>query len=218
VKELFAKQRILLVDDHQIFRESLRSLLDKFSNIEVVGEASDGLTAIRLAQLLSPDIVCMDIGMAGLNGIETTRQIITLNPTIKVVALSTYSDPVYVTDIMNAGATAFVCKSEGIEELRHAILAVQQGKIYLCTTVAKAIANAMFVNRSESNKPVSLSNREQQILRRIADGKSSVQIAGEFNIATGTVDVHRRNIMRKLELHNAVELTRYAIKMGLVSG
>jgi two-component system NarL family response regulator len=218
VKVLSSKQRILLVDDHQIFRQSLRALLENYPHIEIIGEASNGEMAVRLSETLIPDIVFMDISMADVNGIEATRMIIEAHPKIKIIALSTYSDQVYVNDIMNAGAVAFVCKSEGIEELQHALDAVVQGKIYLCSSVAKVLARALFDNRFDTlKKSVSLSNREQQILSRIANCKSSAMIAVELGIAVGTVDVHRRNIMRKLDLHSAVELTRYALNVGLVS-
>ena len=207
------KHSILLVDDHKIFRDALRSLIMNYPELEVIGEAGDGLEALRLASELRPDIVFMDINLPRLSGIETTKQMLVLLPEVRVIALSTYIDQAYVSDMINAGASAYVCKSEGSEELQNAIAAVIAHKKYLCASVANNMMRESFVSREI--KTVTLSARERQVLQRISNGLSSLQIAHELNIATGTVDVHRRNLMRKLQLHNAVELTRYALNTGI---
>ena len=207
--------RVLLVDDHQIFREALRSLLERTANIEVVGEAGDGQSALLLASTLLPDIVCLDIGLPGINGVDTARQFSQSFPKTKIIALSTHTDRVYVMDMLKAGASAYVTKSEGGKELLRAIEAVTNNRQHLCPGISDATLGAL-MNQRTGNTTATLSEREQQILRLVASGMSSQEIAQSLAIASGTVDVHRRNIMRKLDLHSAVELTRYAISCGLV--
>jgi DNA-binding NarL/FixJ family response regulator len=210
-------KRILLVDDHQIFREALRGLLERMPELEVVGETGDGLAVFALVNELQPDIVCMDIGIPGRNGIEVTRQLMAAFPALKVIALSTYSDQIYVIDMIKAGAAAYVTKAEGGKELLRAIEAVSNGQHYFCPGVADVVTRAL-VSPKEQQKRALLGAREQQVLCLVAEGLSSQTIAARLGIATGTVDVHRRNILRKLGLHSAVDLTRYAISIGLVSG
>lgn len=208
--------RVLIVDDHQIFREALRSLLDRTQNIQVVAETGDGDDVLRLVRELSPNIVCMDIGMPGLNGIEATRQLCAAFPEVKVIALSTHTDHVYVMDMMKAGALAYVTKAEGGKELLRAIDAVMQNRQYLCPAIVDVVTRSLFNQRERKNAPL-LSARERQVLGLVARGLSSHQIGDQLSIASCTVDAHRRNIMRKLNVHNAVELTRYAINLGFVS-
>ena len=207
--------RILLVDDHQIFREALRSLLEKTSNIHVVGEAGDGQLALKLAHELSPDIVCLDIGMPGINGVETAKTFSIRFPKIRIIALSTHTDRVYVMDMLKAGVSAYVTKAEGGKELLRAIEAVANNRQYLCPGISDATVGIL-LNKSAGTASAVLSEREKQILRLVASGMSSQEIALNLSIAAGTVDVHRRNIMRKLDLHSAVELTRYAFNTGMV--
>ena len=207
--------RILLVDDHRIFREALRGLLERIPNILVVGEAGNGQEAIELARQLTPDIVCMDIGMPGINGIETTRELRVACPDIKVIALSTHADHVYVMDMMAAGASAYVTKADGGKELLQALDAVGRGKQYLCASITSIMTRALVSQRQGQSQAPLLSDRERQVLNLVATGINSQQIASRLGIATSTVDVHRRNIMRKLDLHNAVDLTRYVIANGM---
>ena len=206
--------RILLVDDHRIFREALRSLLAQIPDLLVVGEAGSGQEAIALARQLLPDIICMDIAMPGINGIEATRELCSACPGVKVIALSTHADHVYVMDMMAAGASAYVTKADGGTELLRAIEAVGNGHQYLCASITDTTTRAMF-NQGQGKPHPLLGDRERQVLCLVAKGMSSQQIADQLGIATGTVDVHRRNIMRKLDLHNAVDLTRYVITTGL---
>lgn len=208
-------QRILLVDDHQIFREALRGLLEQKPGLMVVGEAGDGEEAIALARQLAPDIVCMDIGMPGSNGITATRALRDACPGAKVIALSTHADHVYVMDMMAAGASAYVTKADGGKELLRAIEAVGNGHRYLSAGIAGTETRAMVQVAKDATPPL-LGHREQQVLCLVAKGMSSQEIAAQLGIATGTVDVHRRNILRKLRLHSAVDLTRYVISSGIV--
>jgi DNA-binding NarL/FixJ family response regulator len=208
-------RRVMLVDDHQMFLEALRSLLEKVPDLEVVGVAQNGLDVVPVARATLPDIVCMDIGMPGMNGVEATRQLVAALPGVKVIALSTHADHIYVTDMMQAGASAYVSKSEGGMELLRAIEAVVLNRTYWCPSATDALARTLNAVSGEKAMP-KLGARELQVLRLVADGLSSSEIAAHLAIATATVEVHRRNIMRKLGLHSAVELTRYAINHGLI--
>jgi DNA-binding NarL/FixJ family response regulator len=210
-------KRVLLVDDHLMFLEALRGLLDQQPGLEVVGVVRSGLDVLTQARALLPDIVCMDIGMPGMNGIEATRQLLESLPSVKVIALSTHADHIYVSDMMKAGAAAYVSKSEGGRELLRAIEAVSSHRTYWCPSAAEVLARAMTASGELSGIVPDLAPREQQVLRLVAQGLNSQAIAEQLGIAVGTVDVHRRNIMRKLGLHNAVELTRYAIRHGLAA-
>ena len=203
--------RVLLVDDHQMFRDALRALLERDANLEVVAEASNGTDALRLAQQTAPDIVCMDIGMPGINGVETTRLLMAAQPTLKVIALSTFAERHYVLDMLKAGAAAYVTKAEASEELMRAIDAVQRNRSYLCPDVATLIAGSIAGHEKADLMPARLGSREQQVLQLVAKGHTSATIATMLNIAASTVEVHRRNIMRKLDLHSVAELTRYVI-------
>ncbi len=209
------KLRIMLADDHQMFRDALRSLLEKTADLLVVAETGNGLDVVNLARAHLPDIVCMDIGMPGMNGIETTRRLLAARPGIKVIALSAYSDQRFVLDMMRAGASAYVTKAEAGSELLRAINAVRQNRNYFCPDVTNVVMDA--VSRGEDQgKPVAqLGARERQALQLVAEGYTSAQIAEQMQIAASTVDVHRRNIMRKLNKHSIAELTRYAIQSGL---
>jgi DNA-binding NarL/FixJ family response regulator len=208
-------QRILLVDDHQMFREALRALLERHTNLEVVAETGDGAEALRLARLIQPDIVLMDIGMPGMNGVETTRQMMAAQPSLKVVALSTYAERRYVLDMLEAGAVAYVTKAEASEELMRAIDAIQRDRSYLCPDVATLITGAITGGEAEVRRQARLGARETQVLLQVARGCTSTEIAAQMSIAPSTVEVHRRNIMRKLDLHSVAELTRFVISRGL---
>jgi two-component system NarL family response regulator len=201
-----------------MFREALRILLERNPDFEVVAETGDGLEVFALARETSPNIVCMDIDMPGLNGIEITRQITAALPLIKVIALSTFSDRGYVADMLNAGASAYVTKAAAGVELLRAIDAVSRNRSYLCPDAIDAVKEAMST-QGDKKEPAGtkLGAREVQVLQLVAVGLTSAQIAERLEIALSTVEVHRRNIMRKLDVDSVVGLTRYAIRNGLVS-
>ena len=205
------KVRILLADDHQMFREALCHLLESQPHLEVVGQTGDGLQVVSLARDTSPHIVCMDISMPGINGVEVTRQLLAALPQVKVVALSAYSDQHYVLDMLSAGACGFVTKAEASDELLRAITAVQRGRTYLCPDVTGVVAGALSSQEGPAKPAAALGARERQVLQLVAAGHTSNQIADKLHIASSTVEVHRRNIMRKLDLHNVAELTRYVV-------
>lgn len=210
--------RILLADDHRMFREALLILLERNPDFEVVAETGDGLEVIALVRETSPNIVCMDIDMPGLNGIEVTRQIAAAFPLTKVIALSIFADRKYVTDMLNAGASAYVTKAAAGVELLRAIDAVSRNRSYLCPDATDAVRDAMAgQGHGKKSEGVKLGAREVQVLQMVAVGFTSVQIAEQLGIALSTVEVHRRNIMRKLNVDSVVGLTRYAIRHGLVS-
>jgi two-component system NarL family response regulator len=210
--------RLMLVDDHLILREALREILEKAGDIAVVAEAGDGESAFDIVRCARPDIVVMDIGLPGINGIEATRRLLAENPGLRVLALSTFADRRMVTQMLEAGASGYVVKAAGAEELLRAIRAIAQGDTYLCPEIAGVMVAVVRggVKRAGREKE-SLGRRESEVLALLADGRTSPEIAARMHIATSTVEVHRRNIMRKLGLHSVAELTKYAIRQGLTS-
>jgi DNA-binding NarL/FixJ family response regulator len=211
--------RILLADDHQMLRDGLCSILASESDMEVVGEAGDGRTAVSMSRTLVPDVVVMDIAMPDLNGVEATRQIKRENPKVNVVALSMYPDRRYVIGMLEAGASGYVLKASAYDELTRAVRVVSEGKKYLSPDITGVVleAHVHSATTADTSPYKALGPREREIVQLLAEGKSSPQIAQQLHISTGTVDTHRRNIMKKLGIHTVVELTKYAIREGLTS-
>lgn len=209
--------RIILADDHQMFLHALKAMLEKEPDIQVVGVASNGDELLALLARQPADMVCIDIGMPSMNGTEATRRLLALRPNIKVIGVSAFSDRQFVLDLLNAGARGYVTKAEAGEELLRAIHTVQQGKTYLCPDVAATVTNALLDNSPRDTSAPRITARERQVLQLIAEGMTSVRIAERLHLAASTVEVHRRNIMRKLDLHSVAELTKYAIRSGITS-
>lgn len=209
--------RIVLADDHQMFRQALRAMLEKEPGMKIVAEASNGDELLEIATNQLIDVVCIDIGMPGMNGIEATRRLLAIRPNIKVIGLSAFSDRQFVLDLLNAGATAYVTKAEAGDELLRAIQTVKLGRTYLCPDVAATVTNALLDNTPRDAAAPRITARERQVLQLIAEGFTSTRIADRLHLAPSTVEVHRRNIMRKLDLHSVAELTKYAIRSGLTS-
>jgi two-component system, NarL family, response regulator NreC len=206
--------RILLADDHEIFRNGLKAVLSRHPDNEIVAEAADGETAVRLAGELRPDIVVMDIGMPQLNGIEATRQI-RGNPDCsqtKIIALSIHTEGPVVRRMLEAGAAGYLLKDVAGEELVHAIQSVQQGEIYLGSGLASVVARQI----APSGAPA-LSRREEEVLKHIAEGLTTKEIARVLNVSPKTVDTHRQHLMGKLKIHSIAELTKYALRLGLTT-
>ncbi|HKK50196.1 MAG TPA: response regulator transcription factor [Myxococcota bacterium] len=208
--------RILLVDDHDLMRDGLRAILEKERDYEIVGEAAGGREAVRLVAEVEPDIVIMDVAMKDLNGIEATRQIRADHHGVAIIALSSHSDPRYVTAILRAGASAYVLKSNAYSQLKKAVQSVRVGRTFLCEEVSSVVIDAVRHPQAESASAYErLGAREREVLQLLAEGLTSSEIAKQLHIATSTVETHRRNLMRKLDLHGIAELTKYAIREGL---
>jgi two-component system NarL family response regulator len=208
--------RVLLVDDHELMRQGLRSILERENDVNVVGEAASGRAALELARTLAPDVVVMDVAMQDQNGIEATRQIRAACPNVKVLALSSHSDARYVTAMLEAGACGYVLKANAYDDLRRALDAARLGRSYLCADVTESVVGASL--RGAGAAPVvQLSGREREVLQLLAEGLSSPEISQRLFIATSTVETHRRNIMRRLGIHSVADLTKYAIREGLTS-
>jgi len=207
-----------LVDDHAILREALRMMLEQTGEIEVVAEANDGQAGLELAERVNPDVIVMDAAMPNMSGAEATRRILRKNPQAKVLALTAYTDKRFVTEMMNAGAMGYVTKSADSDKLLEAIHSTAQGQPYLCPKVSAALLDSMRnPTPARAQGKTHLGRREREVLGLLAEGKSSPEIGNQLHIAPSTVDVHRRNIMRKLNIHSVAELTKYAIREGLTS-
>jgi len=211
------KTRVILADDHQMFRHALKIMLEKDHGIEVVAEAGDGVELLRVAAETKADVVCMDIGMPRMNGIEATRRLLALNPGVRIIGLSALTDRDFVLDLLKAGASGYVTKGETGEELLRAIRSVRVNRKYLCSEVAATVTGALLESGDGSPATPRLGPRERQVLQLVAEGFTSAQIAERLHLALSTVEVHRRNIMRKLSLHNVAELTKYAIRNGITT-
>ena len=210
--------RVLLVDDHTMFREALHLMLDAEPDIDVVGEVGDGSLVGQAVAGLAPDVVVMDVSMPTVDGINATRNLRASFSDVQVVALSAFNHQQFVMEMLEAGAIAFVGKSAAANQLVQAITSAAEGRTYLCPESANILVDTIRRN-DPGTKPVQgdkrLCGRESQVLRLLAGGKSSPQIGERLHISSSTVDVHRRNIMKKLNLHSVAELTQYAIRIGL---
>lgn len=198
-------------------RDGLRMLLDREPGMQVVGDAADGRAAIDLARTLLPDVIVMDITLPGLNGIEATRQVRSNAPNAKVIALSMHSDKRYVLEMLKAGAAAYLLKNSASDELVRAIHAVLADQRFLSPGIANVVVDHLVQNPTSTGTAFTdLTPREREVLQMIAEGKTSKEIARELSSSAKTVETQRRDIMQKLDLHSVAELTRYAIREGLV--
>lgn len=214
-----AKIRVLIVDDHTLFRESLRSLLQSNNGIAVVGDAGDGIEAVSKAAQLQPDVILMDIAMPNISGLQATRRIKRRNPSIKVLALTMYETDQHIREMLRAGASGYIPKRAPARELISAIQAVYQGDAFLCPSTAKKVIDGYLEQIRAENKEGKrqrLTARELEILCLIAEGKTNKQIADLLSIDIHTVQTHRLHLMRKLNVHDRTELVRYAIREGLI--
>ena len=211
------KTEILLVDDHPIFRQGLRSLIEKSETSVVTGEAGDGAEALRLADELQPDLVIMDLTMPVMNGIDATREITGKYPAIRVLALSMETNRFFVVEVLKAGATGYVLKDTAFSELLDAIDAVVRGETYLPRKVATLLVKEFLqcIPEDLSIAYQNLTPREREILQLVADGKSIKEIAFQLGISSKTVENQRQAVMQKLNLFSIAELTKYAVRHGL---
>ena len=212
--------RLMIADDHKMMREGLRALIEKEDGMTVVAEAENGREAIALAQKAAPHVIVMDVAMPGLNGIEATRQLTRDHPNIKVIALSAHPDRHFVTEMLKAGASAYILKQTAYEELTRAIREVMIGRTYLSPSVTQGIVDSYVRSspkRGENPAFATLTDREREVLQLTAEGRSTKEIADDVSVRVKTVETHRRNIMEKLNLHSIAELTKYAIREGITS-
>lgn len=212
------KIRILIVDDHTIVREGLRSLFENHQDMQIVGEADDGYKAVRIAGELRPDVVIMDIAMPHLNGIEATRRIIEQGLNTRVIALSMYADKRFVREMLKAGVSGYIVKDSAFDEIVHAVRIVYQGKMYLSTEIVGMIAQE-YVRCATSHLSAAevLSSREREILQQLCEGKTTKQIAAHLKISVKTVETYRSRIMKKLNTYTIPELIKYAVREGITS-
>jgi len=212
---------ILLADDHHVFRECLRELLDRESDLHVVGEAESGREAVELARSTQPNVVLMDISMPELNGIDATVQIRAASPESRVIALSTHSDRQFVDGMMKAGARGYLLKHARFEDVVHAVRIVASGQSYLHPQVAHTLidgyVDSLAGGAASTASDPQLSTREREVLQLIAEGKSTKETANSLGLSVSTIESHRRQIMKRLNLHSVAELTKYAVRHGLTS-
>ncbi len=207
--------RILLVDDHKVLREGLRSLLDKQTETEVVGEASNGRDAIDRVRQLKPDVVIMDVNMPDMDGVDATRMIKTERPQTKVLALSMYRRKTFISEMFRNGASGYLLKEDAFAEILQAIKAILPDGKYICNKVADLLIDECLDAPADAADGTRLTEREIQVIRMLADGKASKEIAFATNVSVKTVDACRRRIMKKLNIHSLADLVKYAIREGL---
>jgi DNA-binding NarL/FixJ family response regulator len=205
--------RILLADDHQMFTQSLRSILER-EKFEVVGEATDGHQAVKLAEKHRPDIAVLDLGMPGLNGLSAAREIEKVSPDTKTIILTSHPDEQYVVDALRAGATGYVLKTTASADLVAAIREVSRGSLYLSEGVSRDALRSHLANEEKSAGV--LSGREREVLQLIAEGKSTKEIAALLSLSVKTIETHRTRLMAKLGIHETAGLVRYAIRKGFI--
>jgi two-component system NarL family response regulator len=210
--------RVMLVDDHKILRDALKTVLERENDIIFIGEANNGVEAMKAIKSIKPDVVIMDVGMPDMGGIQATLAMNVASPEIKILALSTFCDRRIVLQMLGAGANGYIVKSAGSEELLRGIRSVFSGRSYLCPEVAQIVVDSACGSKLlEKSNGDRLGRRENEVLKLLAEGLTSPEIGNRLHIATSTVEVHRRNIMRKLDLHSIAELTKYAIRQGLTA-
>ena len=215
------KLRILLADDHELIRRGLCALLQKREGWEVCGEASDGRQTIEMAKQLKPDVVIVDIGMPHLNGLDTTRQLLQHDPNFKVIVLTITDSDQVIREALDAGARGFVLKSDAARDLVAAVEALQNKRMFFTPRVndlvlAGFLEKGHALSRNEAPDLPTLTAREREVTQLLAEGKTSKEVAVLLNLSTKTVETHRSNIMRKLNLHSIRDLVVYAIKNNII--
>lgn len=207
--------RILIVDDHTLVREALRLVLEKDGDIAVVGQADNGESALTLCRELQPDVVLMDVSLGNMNGVDVTRTLIVENPALRVLTVSAHVDRRTIEMSLAAGAMGYVNKGADADELLRGVRALMEGTPFLSQDVAALLVRT-YDDADGAGGNSGLGSRETEVLKLVANGNTSAEIGALLHIATGTVEVHRYNIMKKLELRGVAELTKYAIRTGLI--
>jgi DNA-binding NarL/FixJ family response regulator len=210
--------RILIADDHEVARRGIRSLLGSHPGWEVTGEAKDGREAVEQTKELKPDLVLLDIGMPGLNGLDAARQIRDIRPMTSVLVLTMHDSEQVVREVLAVGARGFLLKSDAGRDLVSAVEAVQQHRTFFTSKVAEIVLEG-YLNPARDTNPVTrnrLTPREREVVQLLAEGKTSKEVAVVLNLSVKTAETHRTNIMRKLDLHSVADLTLYAVRNGIV--
>jgi DNA-binding NarL/FixJ family response regulator len=213
--------RILISDDHEVARRGIRALLESHAGWEVCGEAKDGRESVALAAQLKPDVILLDIGMPNLNGLEAARQILAVTPDAAILILTMHDTDHMVREVLRAGARGFLLKSDAGRDLVEAVEALQQNRTFFTTRVSQMVLDG-FLGREnpeggmENDSENVLTTREREVIQLLAEGKTSKEVAVALSLSVKTAETHRTNLMRKLDLHSVADLTRYAVRSGIV--
>jgi len=214
--------RILIADDHEVARRGIRAVLENHPGWRVVGEARDGRESVDLAAATNPDIVLLDIGMPNLNGLEAARQILATSPEIAILILTMHDSDNVVREVLRAGARGFLLKSDAGRDLVAAVEALQLQRTFFTTRVSQMVLDG-FLDREKNGHTIKkddsgdvLTSREREVIQLLAEGKTSKEVAVALNLSVKTAETHRTNLMRKLGLHSVADLTRYAVRNGIV--
>ena len=213
--------RILIADDHEVARRGIRSLLENHSGWEVCGEAKDGRETVELAATMKPDLILLDIGMPNLNGLEAARQILAASPEAAILILTMHDTDHVVREVLRAGARGFLLKSDAGRDLVTAVEALQRQRTFFTTRVSQMVLEGYLGReKAESAREYTsddvLTSREREVIQLLAEGKTSKEVASALNLSVKTAETHRTNLMRKLDLHSVADLTRYAVRNGIV--
>jgi DNA-binding NarL/FixJ family response regulator len=210
------RTRVILADDHHLVRAGIRSILEGVPGVEVVAEASDGPEALRLTAERAPDIVLLDIALPGMNGLDAAARLVRDHPKVKVVILSMHSNEEYVGQALRVGAAGYLLKDSTVPELELAIAAVKRGETYLSPAVSRHVIEG-YVRQAGADGPLdALTPRQREVLRMIAEGRPTRDMAKTLGVSVKTVETHRAHLMERLEIHDVAGLVRYAIRTGLV--
>lgn len=216
--------RILIADDHEVARRGIRSVLESHPGWEVCAEAKDGRDAVELATRTKPDLILLDIGMPNLNGLEAARQILATNPNVAILILTMHDSDQVIREVLRAGARGFLLKSDAGRDLVAAVDALQRQRTFFTTRVSQMVLEG-FLNRDGKQSDVEaeidhfeeiLTSREREVIQLLAEGRTSKEVAATLNLSVKTAETHRTNLMRKLGLHSVADLTRYAVRNGIV--
>ena len=215
--------RILIADDHEVARRGIRAVLENHAGWAVCGEAKDGRESVELAAATKPDLVLLDIGMPNLNGLEAARQILTILPDVAILILTMHDSDNVVREVLRAGARGYLLKSDAGRDLVAAVEALQNQRTFFTTRVSQMVLDG-FLDREKSGGIVKaddsttevLTSREREVIQLLAEGKTSKEVAVALNLSVKTAETHRTNLMRKLDLHSVADLTRYAVRNGIV--
>ena len=216
--------RILIADDHEVARRGIRALLESHPGWEVCGEAKDGREAVELASKEKPDLILLDIGMPNLNGLEAARQILAVSPDIAILILTMHDSDQVVREVLRAGARGFLLKSDAGRDLVAAVEALQLQRTFFTTRVSQMVLDGFLdrdnrldgTERNHEDLDDVLTGREREVIQLLAEGKTSKEVAVTLNLSVKTAETHRTNLMRKLGLHSVADLTRYAVRNGIV--